>query len=74
MKSLKLNKINKNQLSAEQMNAVTGGGSGCGCSCYWANQGGSSTIDNGVANRDAGGLWSERGVNVIFLQEAVVTP
>ncbi|TVQ08149.1 MAG: rSAM-modified peptide [Bacteroidetes bacterium] len=49
MKSLKLNKINRNQLTAKQMNAVTGGGS-CGCSCYWAGQNGSSTIDNGIEN------------------------
>ncbi|MFW6222147.1 MAG: TIGR04149 family rSAM-modified RiPP [Bacteroidota bacterium] len=60
MKSLKLNKINRSQLSKEQMNAVTGGGS-CSCSCYYAGEpGGSSTTDNGLANWE-GGLSSVKG-------------
>lgn len=33
MKSLKLNKINKNQLNAKQMKSITGGDHTCKCSC-----------------------------------------
>lgn len=52
MNSLKLNKLNKNLLSNEQMKGVTGGASGCSCGCCYANQGGSSIYDNCLANRD----------------------
>ena len=64
MKSLKLNQIEKNVLSTNEMNQVKGGRA-CTCSCYWANNGGSSIRDNKVANFGVGdvGTVSEHGNN-----------
>lgn len=56
MKSLKLNKVQKNQLSAEQMKSLKGGDEYgcCLCSCaYEGQQGGASTNDNGNANHSS---------------------
>lgn len=50
MNSLKLNKLNKNLLSNEQMKGVTGGANTCQCGCCYANSGGSSVTDNAWAN------------------------
>lgn len=54
MKSLKLNKLNMNQLSKEQLSSVRGGAATCTCGCCYANSGGSNTTDNGIANYDGG--------------------
>ena len=51
MKSLKLNNLEKSSLNEKEMKHVTGGDSTiCYCGCLYANQGGSSTVDNGCAN------------------------
>lgn len=54
MKSLKLNQIEKTTLSNQELRQVKGGQSYstyyCGCACAYADSGGSSTTDNGVAN------------------------
>ena len=55
MKSLKLNKINRNQLNADQMNKVNGGCTHHStCACAWEGNGGSSSYDNGNENYDGG--------------------
>jgi len=59
MKNLKLNALNKKQLNKREMNTILGGGT-CGCGCAYADNGGSSTNDNGSANA-AGGLVSPGG-------------
>ncbi|HRS47639.1 MAG: TIGR04149 family rSAM-modified RiPP [Bacteroidales bacterium] len=51
MKSLKLNKLNMNKLTREQMGAITGGEAPtCSCGCCYVNQGGANTTDNLIAN------------------------
>ena len=68
MKNLKLNKLAENRLNEKEMKNLTGGYKifethvgtnikSCGCGCYYANQGGSSTNDNGGKNHETG-LWS----------------
>lgn len=56
MKSLKVNQIEKNQMSANEMNYILGGGGTnyCGCACAYADSGGSSTYNNGYANSRGG--------------------
>jgi natural product precursor len=69
MKKLKLNRLSDQQLAEKQMNNLLGGAGeggsqincGCYCGCCYANQGGSSTQDNGRANQ-AGGLYSNCGI------------
>lgn len=58
-KQLKLNKLKLNQLSAKQLNAITGGEEPprCTCGCCYAGSGGSSSVDNAIANNE-GGLFS----------------
>ncbi len=61
IKRFKLNL--RNALSAEslrqkEMSAIMGGKS-CGCSCYYANNGGSSSNDNNMANYNYGYSSSE---------------
>ena len=68
MKKIKLNALAAQTLSQIEMNAVKGGTATCGCSCYYANSGGSSTMDNGYANR-ATGLKSPKGEKVWFLAD-----
>jgi len=65
MKSLKLNKINKNQLNAEQMKGISGGRTDCVCGCAYANQGGSSINANGLANWD--NCLRSPGGGVVFI-------
>ncbi len=67
MKKLKLNALAKKNLSELEMNQVRGGDC-CGCSCYYADNGGSSIDANGSANNKAG-LHSPKGKN-----DAYVTP
>ncbi len=53
MKNLKLNKLNR--ISDELKNAVRGGDSEqptCTCGCCYANQEGSSMVDNMIANHE----------------------
>lgn len=55
MKSIKLNKLNMNKLSKEQMRVVSGGAAPqCSCGCCYVNQGGSNSTDNLIANYDGG--------------------
>ena len=72
MKKLKLNRLSDQNLAEKQMNTLTGGEAsqcpaGCCCACRYANQGGSSSSDNGKANT-AGGLHST-GCYIIVAQE-----
>ncbi|GAB1360643.1 hypothetical protein MASR1M31_24630 [Porphyromonadaceae bacterium] len=64
MKIIKLNQLAKNNLSAREMNNIKGGDWTCTCSWYYANNGGSSTMDNGCANAQiSGGGHSTEGDN-----------
>lgn len=49
IKRFKLNALSKESLRQKEMSAIVGGNS-CGCSCAYANQGGSSTSSNNEAN------------------------
>jgi natural product precursor len=51
MKNLKLNVLASENLSKVEMNQLQGGVDCCICGCAYANSGGSSTNDNGSANR-----------------------
>lgn len=61
MKNLRLNKMAKNELSRKEMQTLTGGQipGMCGCGCAYAGSGGSSAMDNGLANADHG-YWTGR--------------
>ena len=50
IKRFKLNALSAEGLRQKEMNAIMGGTRMCSCSCYWANQGGSSSDDNKSAN------------------------
>ncbi|MCI1779802.1 MAG: TIGR04149 family rSAM-modified RiPP [Bacteroidales bacterium] len=64
MKKLKLTNLENNNLSEKEMNNLRGGNWTCGCSCYYANSGGSSSGDNADANADIGpGAHSRQGNN-----------
>lgn len=67
MKNLKLTALEADELSKKAMKSINGGHYSCGCSCYYANQGGSSSSDNGNANYDSG-LKSEKGENLEFVK------
>lgn len=69
MKTLKANRIEKEILSNKEMNLVRGGEIvKCECSCYYADKGGSSTMDNGMANMEIpGGGKSEQGDTQVTL-------
>lgn len=60
IKRFKLNALSAESLRQKEMNAIIGGKS-CGCSCYWANQGGSSVNDNNMANYHIGVDYSQHG-------------
>lgn len=62
MKTLKLNKLEKNCISRKEMHYLYGG-AGCGCSCRYAGHGGSTTDANGNANK-ARGLYSPNSLFV----------
>lgn len=57
MKTLKINKTEKESLSNKEKALIKGGCTPCGCGCYYANSGGSSSDQNRMAN-NAGGLYS----------------
>jgi natural product precursor len=68
MKNIKLNALENQSLNNREMNKVRGGGDdcdeGCGscrCSCYYANNGGSSIDANADANATGGHLTSKKG-------------
>ena len=71
MKSLKANQIEKESLSNKEMQHIAGGQHEgmCGCGCVHKNNGGSSTMDNGMANADRG-LWS--GEEFVCIQTVVI--
>jgi natural product precursor len=73
MKSLKLNNLEYSSLNEKEMKHITGGAS-CYCACMYANSGGSSTDDNGIAN-NVNGLHSI-GVpldeQVVYISECIV--
>ena len=54
MKEIK-EKMSLYQITRKEMNVVKGGT--CGCACHYVNCGGSSSADNGAANRLLG-AWS----------------
>lgn len=57
---LKLNQLSKAELDKRELNSLIGGnpvGDNCGCGCYYAGSGGSSSVDNTNANI-AGGYVS----------------
>ena len=63
LKKLKLNALSEVSLEDKEMNALRGG-SCCTCSCYWEDQGGSSSSDNSSANSKIGdGGYSLQGCN-----------
>jgi len=62
LKRLKLNAINKQGLEEKEMNDLRGGMNECGCSCYWREQGGSTTSANFGSNFE-GGTHSKQGCN-----------
>lgn len=59
MKSIKINHIESTHLSETEMAHLKGGAS-CGCSCRYADSGGSSTDDNKNANAANG--WHSPGM------------
>ncbi|MEG1586768.1 MAG: TIGR04149 family rSAM-modified RiPP [Bacteroidales bacterium] len=72
MKNLKANQIEKNRLSEKEMGHLTGGESGmCGCGCAYEGKGGSSTMDNGLANADLG---LDTGDKFSCIQTVIIRP
>lgn len=74
MKTLKANRIEKERLSDKEKSRILGGTPSagmCGCGCKYENSGGSSSVDNGLANADAG-IWS--GDAFTCIQPVVITP
>lgn len=63
MKKLKLNQVERNNLTNKEMNNLKGGAWLCTCSCYWADQGGASIQENAKANAliPGGGHSTEGG-------------
>ena len=68
MKSLKLNSLESRNLSKRELSFAIGGRQ-CTCSCYYANNNGSSIEDNGNANFDLGpnGGDSEKGYPQVII-------
>ena len=62
IKRFKLNALSAEGLRQKEMNSIVGGKS-CGCSCYYANTGGSSSNCNSGANYAAGIGHSPVGCN-----------
>lgn len=65
MKSLKLNQIEKETLSNQELSQIKGGNS-CRCACYYRNVGGSSIADNGTAN------WREGRNSVHYTNDEAI--
>lgn len=53
---IKLTDFEAATLSKKDMRQIVGGSCSatCGCGCQYADKGGSSTVDNGVANAETG--------------------
>ena len=68
IKRFKLNALSAEGLRQKEMNAIMGGTRMCSCSCYWADQGGSSSDVNKSANYNLGsdGGESIHGCNQYF--------
>jgi len=64
IKRFKLNALSAEGLRQKEMDAIVGGRA-CGCSCYYANSGGSSSYTNSGANYNIGddGGFSGAGCN-----------
>ena len=60
---LKITQLNKAELGKRELNRLIGCANCCLCGCHYADQEGSSTIDNGGANNSGGasGLYSPGG-------------
>lgn len=58
LRKIKLSDLSDAGLKDKELNALRGGvdGAFCGCSCYWADKGGSSSADNSDANWDQGSI------------------
>lgn len=54
MKNLKLTALEADELSKKAMKSINGGFTSCGCGCAYANSGGSSSQNNGLANAGTG--------------------
>ena len=62
LSKLKLNMPSDANLRDKEMNGLRGGDYACSASCYWVDQGGSSSYNNAVANY-YGGYTSPQGNN-----------
>ncbi len=62
-KKIKLNQLNKAELSEKEMNRLLGGDNCCICGCLYEHSGGSDRMSNGQANYAGGesGLYSPGG-------------
>ncbi len=74
MKKMKLNDMERRMLEKREMDSVRGKGVDpndgyCGCGCAYANQGGSSDLDNAAANSILG-LFT--GTKIIMPRAAIV--
>ena len=71
MKSLKANQIERNNLEEKEMQHITGGQHEgmCGCGCRFEGLGGSSSMDNGLANAETG-IWT--GDKFTSIQSVIV--
>jgi natural product precursor len=64
LSKLKLNVLSDANLLDREMNILRGGDHSCTCSCYYANNGGSSSSDNSKANyNSATQNYSSQGNN-----------
>jgi natural product precursor len=56
LNKIKLNNLSAENLSEKQMKEIRGGDetASCSCACHWADQGGSSTMENCSANKALG--------------------
>ena len=68
-KNLRLNLMSANKLKNKYMDALLGGNGICTCSCYWEENGGSSTNDNGAANYKLGSGYSLEGCNYYYVYD-----
>ena len=60
LNKIKLNKLSSEKMTNRDLGMIKGGGGDCSCGCRYANDGGSSTSDNGNAN-NAGGYQPPYG-------------
>ncbi len=65
MKKLKLNSLSSESLSEKETQKIKGGNC-CGCSCWAASKGGSSSNNNGRANASGRIMHSQKGINDLY--------